>query len=77
MPIAFPPDCLISSVIDVSLDFLLAASATDAPLEANFIERDFPIPEDAPIIIAFFIYRIYRYSLKIQKNEFKKELANY
>ena len=54
MPIAFPPDCLISSVIDVSLEFLLAASATDAPLEANFIERDFPIPEDAQVITQTF-----------------------
>ena len=50
MPIACPPDCSISLIIESSLEFLLAAKTTDAPLDARLIDRDLPIPEDAPVM---------------------------
>jgi hypothetical protein len=41
-------------VIDSSLEFLLAARTTDAPLDASLIERDLPMPDDAPVMTQTF-----------------------
>ena len=50
IPNASPPERVISLIIDSSLENLLAAKTTEAPLDARPNDKDFPIPDEAPVM---------------------------
>ena len=57
IPIHFPPSVSIFSLMVISLEFLLAAITTVAPFNEIFIAKDWPIPDEAPVMTHTFPVR--------------------